>query len=224
MFTNHLTSPAHSACKLAVLIPLTLALWAAPHRSLAQGASDEMSPFGQRQDSLHSPFTVRRGAADNSALGRQFLGFFNTGGYVLTGNGKSSALFGSPKFYNNVTFYSHAKRVGGFEIAGGAETMLLSDHFVPFTGGNEYDLLGGSASISTPRALHQPRLYVSGGLFYGRLRSVNQGFDHSQFIPSGAIGVEYPLSAYFSLDATYRVSQNIKGINTDGFSFSLRIH
>ena len=224
MFTNHLTSPAHSACKLAVLIPLTLALWAAPHRSLAQGAPEEMSPFGQRQDSLHSPFTVRRGAADNSALGRQVLGFFNTGGYVLTGNGKSSALFGSPKFYNNVTFYSHAKHMGGLEIAGGAETMLLSDHFVPFTGGNEYDLLGASVSLSTPHGAHQPRVFVSGGLFYGRLRSVNQGFDRSQFVPSGCVGAEYPLSSNFSLEATYRVSQSIKGVSTDGFSFSLKIH
>ena len=224
MFTNHLTSPAHAACKLAVLIPLTLALWAAPHRSSAQGTPDEMSPFGQRQDALHSPFAVRRGAADSSALGRQVLGFFNTGAYVLTGNGKSSANFGSPKFYNDVTFYSHPKRIGGLDLSAGAETMLLSDHFVPFTGGNEYDLLGGSVSVSTPRLLRQPRFYVSGGLFYGRLRSVNQGFDHSQFVPSGSVGVEYPLSPYFSLEATYRVSQSIKGISTDGFSFSLKVH
>lgn len=224
MFTNHLTSPAPSACKLAVLIPLSLALWAAPHRSSAQGVSDEMSPFGQRQDALHSPFTLRRGAADSSSLGRQVLGFFNTGGYILTGNGKSSALFGSPKFYNDATFYSHPKRIGGLEIAGGAETMLLSDHFVPFTGGNEYDLLGASASLSTPRVLHQPRFYISGGLFYGRLRSVNQGFDRSKFIPSGSVGVEFPLSPYFSLEGTYRVSQSINGISTDGFSFSLKVH
>lgn len=224
MFTNHSHSLARSAFKLAVLAPLTLAFWAAPHRSQAQGASDDLSPFGQRQDALHGLSAAGRRGADTSALGRQVLGFFNTGAYFLTGNGRSSANFGSPKFYNDVTFYGHAKHIGALELSGGAETLLLSDHFVPFTGGNEFDLLGASASISTPRIMRQPRAYVSAGLYYGRLRSVNLGIDRSQLTPSAAAGVEYPLSAHFSVEATYRVTQAIHGVNTDGFSFSLRIH
>ncbi len=225
MFTNHTSSLSRNACKMAVWIPLALGLWAAPHAVQAQqGAPDEMATVEQREAALHSLSAVCKSRGDASSIGRQVLGFFNTGGYVLTGNGKSSSLFGSPKFYNDATIYGRPKRIGGLEISGGAETLLLSDHFVPFTGGNEYDLLGASVSLSTPHGAHQPRVFVSGGLFYGRLRSVNQGFDRSQFVPSGCVGAEYPLSSNFSLEATYRVSQSIKGVSTDGFSFSLKIH
>ena len=221
MFTNQLTSPARTVCKTAVLI--TLALCAAPHIAQAQGASDDLSAVSAEHEATESLSAARKGKADSSALGRQLLGFFNTGGYILTGNGKSSSNFGSPKFYNDVTFYGHPKHIGALELSAGAETLTLSDHFVPFTGGNEFDLLGGSVSLSTPRALRQLRVYVSGGLFYARLRSVNQGFDHSQFAPSGSVGLEFPLSSYFSLDASYRITQQIHGISTDGFNFSLRI-
>lgn len=223
MFTNHSSSLTRTACKTAVLIPLALALWAAPHTAQAQGASDELATVEQREAALHSRAAVCK-AGDASSIGREVLAFFNTGGYFLTGNGKDSALFGSPKFYNDVTFYARPKHIGGLELSAGAETLTLSDHFVPFTGGNEYDLLGGSVSLSTPRGAGKLRAYVSGGLFYGRLRSVNQGFDQSQFTPSGSVGVEYPLNTNFSLEASYRISGQIRGVSTDGFSFSLKIH
>jgi hypothetical protein len=223
MFTNHLNAPTHSAFKLAVLIPLALTFWAAPHRAQAQETANGFATVEQRESALHS-LSACKGGVDSSALGRQILGFFNTGGYFLTGNGKSDALFGSPKFYNDATFYGHAKHIGSLELSGGAETLLLSDHFVPFTGGNEFDLLGFSTMLSTPRGLGKPRAYVSAGLFYGRLRSVNQGFDRSQFTPSGSVGVEYPLTSHFSVEASYRITQEIRGVSTDGFSFSLKIH
>ena len=31
MFTNHASSLSHNACKMAVFVPIALALWAAPH-------------------------------------------------------------------------------------------------------------------------------------------------------------------------------------------------
>jgi hypothetical protein len=178
----------------------------------------------QREAALHSRSALCKDGPDASSIGREVLGFFNTGGYFLTGNGKSSSVFGSPKFYNNATIYARPKHIGGLELSAGAETLLLSDHFVPFSGGNEYDLLGGSAMLSTPRAEGKLRAYVSAGLFYGRLRSVNQGFDRSAFVPSGSVGVEYPFTGHFSLEASYRISQNINSVNTDGFSVSLKIH
>jgi hypothetical protein len=224
MFTNFSSSLTSAACKTAVLIPLSLAFWAAPHCAQAQGASDDLATVEQRESALHSLSPDCKGGGDASAVGREVLAFFNTGGYFLTGNGRRSALFGSPKFYNNATIYARPKVIGGLELSGGVETMLLSDHFVPFTGGNEYDLLGGSAMLSTPHGSGKLRAYVSAGLFYGRLRSVYQGFDRSAFIPSGSVGVEYPLNTNFSLEASYRVSQNINSVNTDGFSFSLKIH
>jgi hypothetical protein len=224
MFTNFSSSLTSVASKTAVLIPLSLAFWAAPHGAQAQGAAGEMATVEQREAALHNRSALCKGGVDASSIGRQVLGFFNTGGYVLTGNGKSDALFGSPKFYNDVTIYARPKHIGALELSAGAETLTLSDHFVPFTGGNEYDLLGGSIMVSTPRGAGKLRAYVNGGLFYGRLRSVNQGFDRSAFIPSGSVGVEYPLNTNFSLEASYRVSQNINGVSTDGFSFSLKIH
>jgi hypothetical protein len=78
--------------------------------------------------------------------------------------------------------------------------------------------------LSTPSGAHKLRVYVSAGLFYGRLRSVNLGIDHSAFIPSGSVGVEYPLDTHFSLESSYRISQNISGVSTDGISISLKIH
>lgn len=228
MFTTTVSSPARSAFKLAVPALAALVLWAAPQGASAQkkvvNPVDEFATVEQREAALHNPFDVCKRGADGDSLGRQVLGFFNTGAYFLTGNGKSDAKFGSPKFYNNATFYGHAKHIGGLELSGGAETLLLSDHFVPFTGGNEYDLLGASAMLSTPRGTRQPRFYVSAGLFYGRLRSVSLNFDKSDFIPSGSVGVEYPFADHFSLEATYRLSQSINGVNTDGFSVSLKIH
>lgn len=224
MFTNHLSLPVRSA----LFASLSLLLCAAPQGAHAQkvvtNPLDELATVEQREAALHRPLTDCKGQADGGSLGRTILGFFNTGGYFLTGNGKSDANFGSPKFYNDATFYARPKHIGGLELSGGAETLLLSDHFVPFTGGNEYDLLGASVMLSTPREGKRLRAYISGGFFYGRLRSVNLGIDHSDFIPSGSVGVEYPFADHFSLEATYRVSQNISGVNTDGFSVSLKIH
>ncbi len=223
MFTNYALSRAKTACKLVVLIPLTVALWTAPHRAHAQDVLSDMATVEQREAALHRLSPGCKGG-DANAIGKQILGFFNTGGYFLTGNGKSSSVFGSPKFYNDATIYGRPKRIGGLELSGGAETLLLSDHFVPFTGGNEYDLLGASAMISTPHGAGKLRIYANAGLFYGRLRSVNMGFDRSAFVPSGSVGVEYPVNSTFSLEASYRLSQNIHNVNTDGFSVSLKIH
>jgi len=227
MFTNHTPSLARTACKTALMIPLSaLTLWAAPHAAQAQSVSSDMATVEQREAALRSLSAPCKQGPDASSIGRTILGFFNTGAYFVTGNGKSDNVFGSPKFYNNALIHARPKHIGALELSAGAETLLLSDHFVPFTGGNEYDLLGGSVMLSTSRGADNRnlRFYVTAGLFYGRLRSVQQGFDRSAFVPSGSVGAEYPFASHFSLDASYRISGDINGVNTDGFSVSVKLH
>jgi len=67
------------------------------------------------------------------------------------------------------------------------------------------------------------RPFATFGLFAGRVRSVNQGFDRTEFSPSGSIGVEAGLNRNFSVAGSYRISQDIHGVNTDGFGIGLKI-
>lgn len=163
-----------------------------------------------------------QGQAQVSPVLKQAVGFINTGGYFLTDSGSNSA-FGSPKFYNQGAYYARPKHFGNITLTGGVETVTVSDHILPFSGGNEYDLLGPGFRISTTRYVGHIQPFFSGGAFYGRLRSVNRGFDRSAFTPSMSFGIEYPISRDFTLSASYRLSQHINGVNTDGFGVSLRI-
>ncbi len=221
MFLKYRSGLFRQACSAALAI---VALSVVPQLARAQTNSDEAARTMRREAELcKSPASLGAAGSKTGSGLSQLLGFFNTGGYFLTGNGKGAA-FGSPKFYNDGKFYSRPKRFGALQIEGGAETLTLSDHFIPFTGGNEFDLLGGSVSLTTTRQIGKPRVFVSAGVFLGRLRSVNLNFDRSAFTPSGSVGVEYPFSQAISFDASYRISQKINGISTDGFGVSLRFH
>ncbi len=151
---------------------------------------------------------------------RTTTGFLNTGGYFFT---NSSAALGSPKFFRSGGFYAKPKHYGAFSLTGGLESISASDHFFPFTGGNEFSLTGPSARLSANLAGGRIRPYVTAGLYAGRVRSVNLNFDRTQFTPGGSIGVIIPLGNYFSLQASYRVSQKINGVNTDGFGIDVKL-
>ena len=118
------------------------------------------------------------------AIAKQAVGFLNTGVYFFSGN---TTALGNPKFYRAGGFYVKPKHVGGvFSITGGIETVSASDHFFPFTGGNEFSLLGPSGRVTANLAGGRLKPFVTGGLFAGRVRSVGLGFDRTQFTPSAS--------------------------------------
>ena len=150
-----------------------------------------------------------------------FGGFLKVGGYYLTSSSGTRAI-GTPKFLDEAAYYTRPAHIGGLTIAGGAETISATDHFLPFTGGNDFSLIGGSVRISTPRRTGNLRPYLSAGYFLGHLRSEDLGIDRAQLIPSMSLGVEYPISRSATLSASYRISGQIDGINLDGFGISVR--
>ena len=154
---------------------------------------------------------------------RTGLGFLNTGGYFFTGNAGSSTAIGTPKFYSSGGYYSKPHHMGNFAISGGLESINASDHFLPFTGGNEFNLIGPTVKVSMGVPNSRVRPFVTFGVFAGRVRSVNRNFDSTEFTPSGSVGVEVGLNRNFSLNGSYRISKQIHGVNTDGFGFSLKI-
>jgi len=160
--------------------------------------------------------------AQAQTLPGEVVGLLNTGVYFVTGGSGRNAI-GSTKFYNEGHFYTRPAHLGALLLTGGVESMEASDHFLPFTGGNDYSLIGLSARLSTPHKIGRLQPYVSVGYFVGNLRSVDLDIDQTRIIPSASIGVDYPISRILSLTASYRVSEHIAGINTDGFGISLRL-
>ena len=149
-------------------------------------------------------------------------GLLSVGGYYFTGAGASRAI-GTPKFYGDSQIFVKPKNLGVVTLTGGLEIMSANDHLLPFQGGNEYQLIGPAGRVSIPRVVGRIRPFATGGLFYGRLRSVQRGFDRSDFVPSVSVGVEFPFARYVTLYTSYRVSREIHGINTDGVSIGLKV-
>ncbi len=157
-----------------------------------------------------------------SPLVRTVAGFFSVGGYYFTSSSATRAL-GTPKFYGDTQIFVKPKHFPLFDVTGGLEIVSANDHFLPFQGGNEFNLIGPGFKVSTHRVVNRLTPFVSGGLFVGRARSItaNPHFDRSNFVPSITAGVEYPLR-YLTLYAGYRVNHEIHQINTDGVSVGVR--
>jgi hypothetical protein len=168
-----------------------------------------------------SLLVCRPAQAQNQSL-RTLGGLFSVGGYFLT-SGTADRAVGSPKFYSNASFFVRPARYGTLEFSGGVQIIGLSDHFLPFSGGNAVDWYGGAFRLSTRRAMNRVRGIFTGGLYLGRVRSERLGFDVARFAPSIYLGAEYPFARYFTLSAGYRVSQEVHGVNLDGFSLALKL-
>ncbi len=157
-------------------------------------------------------------------VGLRTLGrFLSVGGYFFTDSTGRGAL-GTPKFYTQTRFYSRPVGVGGFVVSGGAEIISASDHFLPFSGGNEFRLIGVSGRISLPRSTNNIRPYISGGLFAETIKSDRLSFNKTEFAPSIALGVETKLGKIFTISADYRFSKKINGVSADGLSVYLRVY
>lgn len=160
--------------------------------------------------------------AQNSGTRRLLGGLLGVGGHFFTSGSGQNAL-GDVKFASDTQLFVRPAHRGNLLLTGGIEIFNASDHFLPFSGGNEFDLIGPSALVTTPRVLGKVRPFVSAGLFAGRVRSERLGFDRTDLTPSLAFGAEWPFARYFTLSASYRLSEEIHGVNTDGFTLLLRI-
>ena len=149
-------------------------------------------------------------------------GLLSVGGYYFTGSGATRAV-GTPKFATDSQLFVRPKQFGGIMLTGGVEIISANDHLLPFQGGNSFELIGPAFKVSSPRIVGKIRPFLSGGLFYGRLRSVSQGFDSSSFTPGVSLGVEYPVARYVTLYSSYHVNQQIHGVNTDGVSVGVKV-
>jgi hypothetical protein len=147
------------------------------------------------------------------------------GGYWFTDSSAVRAL-GTPKFGGSTNFYVRPAHRGNLLITGGIELVGASDHWLPFSGGNSFDLTGASFRVSGERRtapLYRLVPFVTGGLFVGHIHSELQNFSTTQFVPSMAVGMEMKIHRYLSISAQYRVSGHIGGVNIDGFNLSLKL-
>lgn len=145
----------------------------------------------------------------------------STGGYWFT-SASATRVLGTPKFYNQQAIYGHSASLGNYRVSGGLELISINDHFFPFTGGNSLGFYGFGGRVTTP-SISKFRPYASAGLYYGTIHSVNIGTTKTAFVPSFAIGGEWKFNQYVRLAVDYRISGQIAGVNTDGFSLTLRI-
>lgn len=153
---------------------------------------------------------------------RLAAGLLDVGGYFPVDRSARSAI-GDVKFYSETSIFARPRNIGGLQLSGGAQMISAKDHFLPFSGGNQFSLFGPVFRVATPRLLGTPRFVLTGGVFAGRVRSERLGFDRTEFTPGAALGVEYPFARYVTLIARYHVSQRIHGVNTDGLSVSLKL-
>jgi hypothetical protein len=150
----------------------------------------------------------------------QFVGIH---GYWFTDSSATRAL-GTPKFGGDTDFYVRPAHLGSLQLTGGIELVSASDHWLPFSGGNSYSLTGASFRVSGQRGkVGRVVPFLTAGLFAGNVHSDRQHFDETDFVPSMAVGTEYKVHRYVTLTARYRISGQIRSVNTDGFSLSLKL-
>lgn len=149
-------------------------------------------------------------------------GFFTLGGYYPAASSGVNAI-GTPKFFDEGAYYTRPRSMGEFQIAGGIETMDARDHFFPFTGGNEFSLIGLSATLSTKHTKKGIFPFVSAGYFVAYLRSENLSISTTTLVPSMSFGIVVPIYKSIKLTASYRLTPDISGVNTNGFGISLRL-
>ena len=149
-------------------------------------------------------------------------GYLSPGAYFFSASSARSAL-GPTKFYDETRFYAKKAHRWNMAISGGIEILSASDHYLPFTSGNDFSLFGASFRVTTAddkRVIHP---YFSAGVFVGHIRSEALALDTTQLVPAAAIGVDWKFARYFTLGAAYHLNGNIGHIDTNGFSIMLKI-
>ncbi len=148
--------------------------------------------------------------------------FLSPGAYFFSASSARSAL-GSTKFYGETRFYGKKAHRWNIAISGGLEIISASDHYLPFTSGNDFSMVGPSFRITTANDKSAIHPYFTAGAFAGHIRSEAKLLDTTQFVPAAALGVDWKFARYFSLGAAYHLNGSIGHIDTNGFSLMLNI-
>jgi hypothetical protein len=209
--------------KLYRLIPVSALVLALPAVTPPRAAQAQTPLFTANTDAEDHAAQATGATQTSSTILREVASLFlGVGGYWFTDASATRAL-GTPKFGGDTTFYVRPAHRGPLQITGGVEIAGATDHWLPFSGGNEFDLTGPSFRISTERKVGRFSPFLSGGLFAGHIRSEREHFDTTSFVPSMAVGVAYKAHRYVTISARYRISGNIGHVNTDGFNLSLSV-
>ena len=182
--------------------------------------------------SLRKAFTVSCivASAFTSSLGhaqspiQKWIGrFLSTGGYFISDPSGRAAL-GDSKFANVNYFYGKPYVKGDISITGGLEVFNLSDHFLPFTNGNDFTLIGPSlrAQLKVSNGLLRP--YLSAGLYYGRIQSERLGLTATQFSPGVGFGVDWKAGRDTTVSLGYRFQGRVGDFGTDGLLLSVQLY
>src|SRR5579859_4412624 len=162
----------------------------------------------------HAQDTNPAPAHDNNKILHTIATYLiGVGGYWFTDSTAFRAL-GSPKFGGTTRFFVRPARRGVMEITGGLEIASASDHWLPFSGGNSFSLIGPAFRIRTTPHLNRLSPYFEAGVFYGELNSKRENFNAYNIVPSAAVGVEFRFARYLSLTASYRVSGAVGDVIT----------
>jgi hypothetical protein len=154
---------------------------------------------------------------------RRIIGaLLSTGGYFFTHDSARAAL-GDVYFYNETFIYGRPKRINDLRIAGGLEIANANSNFFPFTGGNQFTLIGPSVGITTRKIIGKARPFFGAGLYWGQVQSDRLNINTSDFTPGLEVGVEWSITKDLTLSAGYRLQEKIGGIDTSGVMLSLRI-
>lgn len=148
--------------------------------------------------------------------------FLSTGAYFFT-NDRARAALGDVYFYNETFIYGRPREFGDWRLAGGLDIVNANNKFFPFSGGNQFLLIGPGFGIIKKKEVGKVRPFFGAGLYWAQLRSDRFGIDTSQITPGFAVGAEWNITRDIALSAGYRLQGEIGGIDTSGAMLLLKI-
>jgi len=147
--------------------------------------------------------------------------FLVPGGYFFTSDAARDAL-DDVLWYHEADFIRYGLGVGVAGVAFTLKGINASSEFTPFSGNTQFTLLGPSVQVWTA-PIGRFRPFASAGLFAGYIKSDRRNISKWDFTPSIAAGVQLGLARFISLTASYRITEELAGIDTDGFSLRLSL-
>lgn len=147
--------------------------------------------------------------------------FLVPGGYFFTSDTARSTL-DDALWYREADFVRYGLGVGVAGVSFTLKAINASSEIAPFTGSTQFSLFGPSVQVwTTPIGRLRP--FASAGFFAGHIKSDRLGISDWDFTPSVAAGVQMSLARFLTLTASYRITEELAGVDTDGLALSLSL-
>jgi len=176
----------------------------------------------QAQEAVTKEAAPKEAHEKNGIIHTIAQNFLGLNGYWLTAGSGTKAI-GTPKFGSNTDLFFRPAHRWGLEITGGGHMFGAKDHWLPFSGGNHFDMTGLAFRISKTRSMNTVAPFVTVGYYYGEVHSKIFNANAYDIVPSATVGAEYRFARYLSLKAQYRFNGYIHGIDTSGFSAGISV-